>query len=397
MKMNLKLLFSLTLVAICMINSANAQTQNGSVNDTMLCVGDHWTPEQGKAFLDQKREEIRTAADWEKREALIRAHILKGAELDPMPKKTPLNPIFSEKRVYDGYQVQNVAFECLPGVYVTGSLYTPTKSKGRLPAILNAEGHWSDPKNYGRYRPEAQKRFATLARMGAMVWSYDCVGYGQMAELGWIHEHPKAVKQQLWNSIRSVDFLISQGADPKRIGMTGASGGGTQTMLLTAVDPRVSVSVPVVMPSSFFFGGCVCESAMPIHKDVNYQTNNLEIAVAAAPRPMLMISCGNDWTKYTPEVEYPHAQYIYGLFGKKNLVENAHFPEEKHGYWDSFRKAMYVFMAKHLKLDISKALNADGTINEKDITIEPQQALYSFNSEHPVPATAILTNDNVKW
>lgn len=366
-------------------------------SESMLCVGSHWTENEGKVFLEKQRKSYPTAAAWETRAKEIRAHILKGADLETYPERNPLNTIMGEKRVYDGYQVQNVAFESLPGVYVTGSLYTPTNAKGVLPGILNTHGHWTKPGDVGRYRPDAQKRFAALARMGAMVWAYDAVGYGQMGEIGWDHKHPEALKLQLWNSIRGLDFLLMMGADPKRIGVTGASGGGTQSFLLTAVDDRVTVSVPVVMVSAHFFGGCVCESGMPIHKGPNFQTNNVEIAALAAPRPMLLISDGDDWTKNNPAVEYPHEKYIYRLMGKPNNVENVHLPDDKHGYDENKRIAAYPFLAKHLGLDITKALNPDGSLNEKTIVIEGQKALYPFNEKHPFPANIVRKNDDVVW
>lgn len=393
------LLFSAIIIALLHCSpAAVCQDKNADKNtDTMLCVGDHWTEAQGKEFLEQVRQTYPTAIAWKQRAKQIRANILRGAGLEKFPEKSPLNPIFGQKRVFDGYQVQNVAFESLPGVFVTGSVYTPTRVKGILPGILTAEGHWSDPGDYGRYRPDAQKRFASLARMGAMVWAYDAVGYGQLADFGWIHEHPKSLRQQLWNSIRSVDFLLSMGADPKRIGMTGASGGGTQTFLLTAIDERVAVSVPVVMVSAHFFGGCICESGMPIHKSKNFQTNNVEIAALAAPRPMLLVSCGKDWTKNTPVVEYPHCKYIYALFGKTGLVENAHYPDDEHGYDTNKRAAVYPFLAKHLGLDVTRAMHADGSLNEKGIVIEDQKALYSFDDKHPFPAHGIKNNDGVVW
>ncbi|MDP2412943.1 S9 family peptidase [Daejeonella sp.] len=366
-------------------------------SESMLCVGNHWTPEEGKSFLNRMEQSYTTSAAWKNRAKQIRELILKGAGLEKYPKKGPLNPIFGEKRVFDGYQVQNVAFESLPGVYVTGSLYTPTNSNGKLPGILNAHGHWTEPGDVGRYRPDAQKRFASQARMGAMVWAYDAVGYGQMEELGWIHQHPEALKLQLWNSIRGIDFLLMMGADPEKIGMTGASGGGTQTFLLAAVDDRIAVSAPVVMVSAHFFGGCVCESGMPIHKGRNFQTNNVEIAALAAPRPMLLVSVGGDWTKNNPEVEYPHTKYIYNLLDKPGLVENVHLPKEFHGYDENKRAAVYPFLAKHLGLDLTKAMNPDGTLNEKMIVIEDQKALYPFTDKHPFPASGIRNNNDVVW
>jgi uncharacterized protein len=365
--------------------------------DTMLCMDAYWTEAQGKAFLDQQRKSYTSAEEWKKRAGKIRTQILKGAELEKFPEKCPLNPVIGEKRIYDGYQVQNIAFESLPGVYVTGSLYTPTDYKGALVGILSPHGHWTDTADYGRYRPDSQKRFAEMARMGAMVFGYDMVGFGQLAEFGWIHEHPKSLKLQTWNSIRAVDFLISMGADPKRIACTGESGGATQTFLLTAIDDRIAVSVPVVQVSAHFFGGCPCESGMPIHKAENFQTNNVEIAALAAPRPMMIVSDGDDYTKNTASVEYPHIKYIYGLLGKPELVENADFPLEKHGYDYSKRAAVYPFLAKHLGLDLSKAVKPDGSLKEDGIVIEKQKALYPFDEKHPFPPNAIRKNDDVKW
>lgn len=365
--------------------------------ENMLCVGNYWTEAEGKSFLEAQRLTYTSRKEWESRAAVIRQHILKGTGLETFPKKCPLNAIIGPKRVYDGYQVQNVAFESLPGVYVTGSLYTPAVSKGKIPGIISPHGHWSKPGDVGRYRPDAQKRFAAFARMGAMVFGYDMVGYGQMGELGWKHEHPEALKLQLWNSIRCLDFILEMGADPERIACTGASGGGTQTFLLTAIDQRVKVSVPVVMVSAYFFGGCVCESGMPIHKDKDYQTNNVEIAACAAPRPMLLVSDGGDWTKNNPEVELPHLKYIYNFYGKSDVVQNVHLPGEKHGYDVNKRAGVYPFLAKYLGLDVTKAINPDGTVKEETIVIEDQKALYPFDDKHPFPVSGIRSNDLVKW
>lgn len=393
--------FIFFILELVLFSSCNSKERGRSSSidqiDSMLCVGYYWTELEGKAFLDARRREYATAEDWDKRSEQIKEQILKGTGLDKITKKSPLNPIFGEARIYDGYQVMNVAFESLPGVYVTGSLYTPIKIEGNLPGILSPHGHWPNIDDYGRYRPDAQKRFAAMARMGAIVFAYDMVGYGQLAEIGWIHEHTESLKLQLWNSIRCVDFLLSIGIDPERIGITGASGGGTQTFLLTAVDNRISVSVPVVQVSAHFFGGCVCESGMPIHKAENYQTNNVEIAACAATRPLLLISDGNDWTKNTPEVEFPFIKYIYGLYGKSELVENVYLPNDLHGYDYNKRKAAYPFLAKHLGLDITKAFNPDGTLNENTIVIEEIEALYPFDEKNPFPSNIIKNNDDVKW
>ncbi len=390
-------LLKLMLAALFLFAYTQGYTQSAKKSKEMLCKGDYFTEAEGKAFLESQKNEYSTQKEWMKRAELIKEHILKGSGLSIFPEKCPLHPIIGKTRTYDGYQVQNVAFESLPGVYVTGSLYKPTVSSGKLPGIISPHGHWSKPGDVGRYRPDAQKRFAAFARMGAMVFAYDMVGYGQMGELGWKHDHPEVLKLQLWNSIRCLDFILGMGADPEKIACTGASGGGTQTFLLTAVDQRVKVSVPVVMVSAHFFGGCVCESGMPIHKDVGFQTNNVEIAACAAPRPMLLVSDGGDWTKNNPEVEMPHLKYIYKLFGKDDLVQNIHLPNDKHGYDINKRAAVYPFLAKYLGLDLSKAMNPDGTVREDMIVIEDQRALYPFDDQHPFPTNGIRSNDLVKW
>ncbi|EON76621.1 hypothetical protein ADIS_3071 [Lunatimonas lonarensis] len=372
-------------------------SQRKPVDKSMLCVGNHWTEEEGAAFLASIRQSYTQKPQWEKRAKAIRQQVLDGTGLNKPPKKGPLNAVFGEIRHFDGYTVQNAAFESLPGVFVTGSLYRPAGATGQLPAILSPHGHWSQPGDVGRYRPDAQKRFASMARMGAMVWAYDAVGYAEMEEMGWIHHHPDALKQQLWNSIRGVDFILEMGADPGRIGVTGASGGGTQSFLLAAVDDRVSVSVPVVMVSAHFFGGCICESGMQIHKTKHFQTNNVEIAGVAAPRPMLLVSVGGDWTKNNPEIEYPHLKHIYTLMGVPDLIENVHIPEDQHGYDDKKRQAVYPFLAKHLGLDLSKGLNPDGTLNEGSVTVEEQRTLYVFGDKNPFPSNGIKHNDQVVW
>jgi dienelactone hydrolase len=386
--------FLIFLAVSNLFNPAFSQNQNNS----NLCVGHYYTEEQAKEVIANLKTQYQTKDAWLQRAEIIRQEILEGADLVPFPEKKPLNPRFTQIRKYDGYSAQNVAIESLPGVFVTGSLYLPENRTGKMPGILNIHGHWNEPDDYGRFREDAQKRCAALAKMGAVVYSIDMVGYGEMAEWGWEHKHPLALKQQLWNSVRALDFLLSLNyVDGERIAVTGASGGATQAFLLTAIDDRVKVTVPVVQVSAHFFGGCVCESGMPIHKSKQHQTNNVEIAALAAPRPMLIVSDGADWTKNTPEVEFPHIQYIYNLMGVKNRVKNIHLPDEGHGYELPKRKPVYPFLAEQLGLNMDAVLDKNGKLTEKGIVIESYEKMKVFSDNNPRPNYAVLTNDGVKW
>jgi len=358
--------------------------------DTMLCMGRHWSEDEANLMMKEFSSQWDDLASWEKRAEIIRNGIIEGMQLERMPPfEGNFHPVIRSTREMDGYLVENIAIESFPGFYITGNLYRPTKPKDKNPAILCPHGHAADK----RFKEDVQKRSAVLARMGAIVFAYDMVGYGESHQVN--HHMPIALLLQTWNSRRVLEYLLSRpDVDPERIGMTGGSGGGTQTFVLTAIDDRIKVSVPVVQVSAHFFGGCVCESGMPIHKSAHHQTNNVEIAALCAPRPMLLISNGADWTRNTPRIEYPYIQKVYALYDAEHRVENVHLPAEKHDYGYSKRVAAYNFLAHHLGLNSGAVPYNNGYIEDFVKVLEPDQ-LRVFDQENPIPETALQGDDAV--
>lgn len=331
-----------------------------------------WPVADGWAELDRLAAQYHNEQEWEARKTVLKPCLLQALQLSPLPAKPASVPIITAERKFDGYTVRNIAIEILPGVYINGSLYTPAKSKGKIPVILNPDGHWKDQ----RYRPDCQYRCAALARMGAMAFSYDLFAWGesqlQFEETD--HRRSLAMSIQALGTIRILDYLLSlRNADTNRVGITGGSGAGSHTVLMTAIDDRIKVSAPVVAISSYFYGGCPCESGMPIH-GCGDRTDNVEIAAMAAPRPQLLVSDGGDWTDKMPEHDFPYLQKIYSYYNQTNKVSNAHLPAEGHDFGSNKRRAVYEFMAQYLNLDLKAA-------DETKITIEQPTAMYVFGDK----------------
>ncbi|MDG2170090.1 MAG: hypothetical protein P8L44_19445 [Opitutales bacterium] len=356
----------------------------------MLCVGNHWTPAEANLQMKEFASTYKNKRSWEKRKAQIRQGILDGLHWDQRPMvEGNFNTIIHSRREMDGYVVENIALESFPGFWITGNLYSPLKPKAKNPAILNPHGHLANKRltNY------MQIRCAAFARMGAIAFAYDMVGYAESDQIN--HKMPIAALLQTWNSTRILDYLLSRpDVDSKRIGMTGGSGGGTQTFVLTAIDDRITVSAPVVQISAHFFGGCVCESGMPIHKSKKHQTNNVELAALAAPRPLLMVSNGADWTRNTPNIEFPYVKSVYALYDAEYNAENVHLPLESHDYGTSKRAAAYGFFAHHFGLS-RKAIPYNEGWDESFVTILPPEDLKVFNDEHPRPEDVLMGDDTV--
>lgn len=340
---------------------------------------------------------------WEKRASQVREQILVSQGLWPMPAKCPLNPVVHGKIDRDDYTIEKVAVTSWPGHYVTGNLYRPKGRSGKLPAVLSPHGHYANGRLMQHGEAEVtrnlqsgaesmrenamyplQARCATLARMGCVVFFFDMVGYADSTAIphraGFNSvecelQLQSAMGLQTWNCIRALDFLVGlPEIDSERIAVTGSSGGGTQTFLLAAIDPRVKLSAPAVMVSMNMQGGCICENA----SHLRVGTNNVEIAALFAPKPMLLPSA-QDWTHDIEKRGLPELRQVYRLYGAEDKVQARFFPYP-HGYHQPMREYLYHFLNVHFKLGLSEP------IKEKPFLPVPPNDLRVFDKKHPRPA-----------
>src|SRR5689334_17304817 len=338
--------------------------------------------------------------EWQARRQRIREQVLVAEGLWPLPPKTPLNPVIHGKIDRDDYAIEKVFFASYPGHYVSGNLYRPKNKGGKVPGVLCPHGHWANGRFYDAGEKAArqqiaekaettmegarfplQARCAMLARMGCVVFHYDMVGNADSQQIahraGFTDADAELRLQsfmglQTFNSIRALDFLVSlPDVDAKRIGVTGASGGGTQTFILCAVDDRPAAAFPAVMVSTAMQGGCVCENCSYLRQE----TGNIEIAGLFAPKPLAM-SGANDWTIDIERKGLPELKALYKLYGAEDDVLAKCFPQFPHNYNQVSREVMYNWFNKHL------GLGHEGTVTEKPFVPVPPRELSVYDDEH---------------
>ncbi len=321
---------------------------------------------------------------WAARKAAIREQILVAAGLWPEFERPALKPVVFGKVEGEGYTVERVNVETWPGFHLTGSLYRPAGKKGPFPGVVSPHGHWKD----GRFTMEANghlpARGITFARFGFVCFMYDMVGYADFKQLPHRYEDaPWGIGLfglQTWNSLRAVDFLSSlPDVDPKRIGAMGASGGGTQTFILTAIDDRIACAAPVNMVAAEFQGGCSCENAPFLRIDLN----NVEIAAATAPRPLLLICCTGDWTKNTPVLEGPGALEAYKNLGVPERIRWVQM-QAPHNYNKDSRESVYAWFVRWLQNGPDQP-----KIEEPALPAVKREDLSVFTGGHKLPEGAV--------
>lgn len=267
-------------------------------------LAEHW---------DEVRSKIRTPAELEDRNRFVREKIT--AMLGGLPDRNPLDPVIARVAERDGYRIENVMFQSRPNFWVTGNLYVPTHGEGPFPGIISPCGHYSSARIYPAY----QFLYLDLVRNGFVVLAYDPIGQGERRyfwnphsnqnELGgpvtWEHDMPghllfligeNLTQYRIWDGMRSIDYLLTRPeVDPKRIGCTGHSGGGTLTLFISALDERVRCAAmheggtrhrwPLqIRPETPLGTGDVEQHFFPA---AIYGIDLCDVHVAVAPRPLL--------------------------------------------------------------------------------------------------------------
>ncbi|HVU90244.1 MAG TPA: acetylxylan esterase [Pirellulales bacterium] len=361
-----------------------------------------------------------TVDAWKKRAEVVRRQILVSQGIWPMPEKTPANAVIHGRVERPEYTVEKVYLESYPGHFVTGSLYRPKDATGKCPGVLFPHGHWQ----HGRFHDagydtvrnqlvEGAERFEVggrsplqslcvqLARMGCVVFSYDMVGYADSEQLSFdlAHRYQRRRPQmetaenwgffspqaelhlqnimglQTYNSLRTLDWFVTlPDVDETRIGVTGASGGGTQTFLLCGIDPRPAVAFPAVMVSTAMQGGCTCENAPLLRID----TGNVEFAGLFAPKPLGMTGA-DDWTKEIATKGLPELKQLYKLLGAELNVMAKPLNHFGHNYNYVSRAVMYGWFNAHLKLGLAHP------VVEEDYQPLTKQEMSVWDDSHPRP------------
>ncbi|HRZ91623.1 MAG TPA: acetylxylan esterase [Candidatus Paceibacterota bacterium] len=358
--------------------------------------------------------------EWSRRAEQVRLQMRVALGLWPWPSRTPLHAVVHGRIDRPDYSVEKVYFESVPGFYVTGSLYRPRGPAGPFPAVLSPHGHWTNGRflDSGRDavrreivqgaerfeeggRSPLQSRCVQLARMGCIVFHYDMIGYADSVQIsqaiahGFKEQRPEMIGidrwglfspqaeshlqsvmgLQTWNSIRALDFLLElPEVDPRRIGVTGASGGGTQTFILGAIDPRPQAIFPAVMVSTAMQGGCTCENCSLLRID----TGNVEFAALFAPKPLGM-TAANDWTREMPAKGFIELQQLYKMLGAPDRVKLTPLLHFGHNYNYVSRAAMYSWFNRHL------GLNRPEPIVEEDYPRLNREELTVWDAAHPAP------------
>ena len=369
----------LVMLVLLMPMFINGQEQNLKVLNSWMQFSDvdnslyHFYSDKASKALDKREAEIsklKTKADWEARQEKVKKLFAKV--IGQFPKKTPLNAKIIGVVSKDNYRVEKIIFESQPSFYVTAAMYIPNNLKEKTAAVIYTCGHSSK----GIKTQVYQQVCINLVNKGFVVFAIDPVSQGERTQYydaeigksvvgGCTSEHTyegtqcfmigtSLAKYMIWDGIRAVDYLLTRSeVDPKRIGITGRSGGGTQSSYIAAFDSRIEAVAPENYITSFrrLWNTIGPQDAEQIfYHGIANGLDHADLLEVRAPKPALQITTSRDFfsiqgAKETEE-EVKKVYEIYGAENKFYRVED----NDKHTSTKKNREALYSFFQKHLNL-----------------------------------------------
>ena len=334
------------------------------------------------------RDGLKTKAEAEAYVNTVRSEIREC--FGPLPEKTPLNAKVTGILDRDTYKVEKVVFESRPGYMVTGNLYVPKGRQGKMPGVVGVCGHSLNGKAAEAYQSFAQG----LARQGYVVFIFDPVGQGERFQFikeglksrygGSVAEHIQMGNTMglvgdfigawfAWDGIRALDYLLSrEEVDPKHVGVTGNSGGGTQTTWLAALEDRWTMAAPACFVTTFRRNA---ENELPADTEqcppnvLQLGLDHSDFIAALAPRPVILLTQEKDFFDVRGgEEAFKRLKHLYTLLGKPENIQLQVGPDP-HGYTLANREAMYRFF--------NKVTGASKEQKEPAITIEKDEDLWA--------------------
>ena len=330
--------------------------------------------EQAMVYYEIRDKEIAkltTKSDWMNRQNLVKEKLMKI--VGPFPEKTPLNPKITGTIKRDGYRIDKIIYEAMPGYYVTGCLYVPEGVKGKVPAIVNVIGH-----NQEAFRNELYQVINyNLVKKGMMVFAIDPPGQGEhlqyfdpkinFSSIGYtVVEHSyfgnqcflsgsSAARYFIWEGIRAIDYLVSRkDVDPERIGVTGFSGGGTITSYLSAFDERVKVSIPCSWSTASRrqletkgAQDAETEFIRGVEEGITFE----DLLEVRAPKPTLLTFVSRDQylTLQGARESLSEAKKAYRAYGMEDNIMISE-DDSKHWMTPKIRYDIYSFFMKHFDI-----------------------------------------------
>ena len=348
---------------------------------------------------DEQIARLKTKSDWQKRQQLVKDKLKEI--IGTFPNKGALNPEITGIIQKEGYRIEKVIFESVPGFYETGCLYIPDKLNGKAPAILNVMGH----DQYSFREEYYQVIITNLVKKGMIVFAIDPLGQGEHVQyydpkikfsaIGYsVMEHcyfgnvcflsgVSSAKHFIWDGIRAIDYLLTRNeVDPERIGMTGFSGGGTVTAYVAAFDDRVKVSVPCSWPTAYRrlleTKGVQDAETILIHglaKGITFE----DLVEVRSPKPTLMAFTSRDENLSLQGARdaFREAKKTYAALGKEDNLELVE-DDYKHWMTPKIRLAIYAFFQKHFNIPGNPAEESTDLASAKELTVTPTGQIATY-------------------